>query len=223
MLKQTIYTGHLAKIHTKESPVTLLRSFTSVKDFDSIGERSWYSFNWKPTVLNESKISQALDQASGFYPFLMRESSDRFILLSTHQTVVQAFLRSCRLETVIEYPRVDIVKLVEIVSKPSDSQGRAYRLGAVFAAVEGYGQKLKTIAFWGEDIGEATLFQDMMPAVLPFRAALRDVRTDREIASIGSGGEVSFYYRGLGHLDQTDRLFRYLTNIKTISWSIPHE
>jgi hypothetical protein len=221
MLKQAIYTGHLAKLHGVKSVAGLFRGARGVGDFEPLGDRKWYSFNWlAPANLNLHLDAGALAGQANSYPFILRESSDRFILLSTHHSIVQAFFRWCGVEPQLEYPRVNIIDLVSAVIRPPEDQGRIYRLGAVFAAVEGYGRMLKTVAFWGDDIGDAGLFQEVASKISPFRTALRDIRTDREIVSIGSGGEVSFFYRGLGHLDQTDRLFRFLTGLELISWGI---
>lgn len=222
MIKHAIFTGHLAKLHAKTSPSSIFRASKSVTDFQAMGDRRWYHFSWTPpSSLAGGLTTDQADQTS--YPFILRESSDRFILLSTHQTLVQAFFKACKMESYIEYPRVNVTELVRRVSYHHDTQGRPYRLGTVFAAVDGFGRALKTIAFWGDDIGDTALFQDLESKLSPFRAALRDTRSDREIASIGSGGEVSFFYRGLGHLDQTDRLFKYLTHLNLISWDTKSE
>lgn len=224
MPRQAVYTGHLAKVHGASSVAGLFRGARGVQEFEVLGDRKWYSFLWQaPENLKLHLDLGTPSAAASAYPFILRESSDRFILLSTHHSVVQAFFRWCSVDAQIEYPRVNIIELVSAVTNPGDDQGRTYRLGAVFAAVEGYGRTLKTIAFWGDDIGDAGLFQQVAPRIAPFRAALRDIRSDREITSIGSGGEVSLFYRGLGHLDQTDRLFRYLTDLNLISWGISHE
>lgn len=224
MTKQAIYTGNLAKLHGSASPAAIFRGVRSVSAFEVLRERKWFSFAWTPPadLSLHPEVAAAAGGVPVSYPFLLRESSDRFILLSTHHSVVQAFLRACGVESVIEYPRVNIVQLVSAVTSTTQAEGRSYRLGAVFAAAEGYGRSLKTVAFWGDDLGDASLFREISPKLAPFRAAVRDVRSDREIASIGSGGEVSLFYRGLGHLDQTDRLFRYFTDLDLISWGISH-
>ena len=223
MTRQAIYTGHLAKLHGNTSPASIFRDVRSVSDFEVLRERKWFTFVWKPPASVALHAEALTGGGPATYPFLLRESSDRLILLSTHTTIVQSFFRACGIESMIEYPRVNIVQLVSAVTAPAEPEGRIYRLGAVFAAAEGYGRSLKTVAFWGDDLGDARLFREISPKLAPFRAAVRDVRTDREIASIGSNGEVSLFYRGLGHLDQTDRLFRFFTHLDLITWGVSHD
>jgi hypothetical protein len=223
MIKKAIYTGNLAKLHGVRSPATIFGDVHNVAEFEVLRERKWFSFVWNPPSNLSLLAEVAASGGQSCYPFLLRESNDRFILLSTHHSIVQAFFRACRIESLIEYPRVNVVQLVSAVTTPMQAEGRSYRLGAVFAAAEGYGRSLKTVAFWGDDLGDAGLFREMSSKLAPFRAAVRDVRTDREIASVGSGGEVSLFYRGLSHLDQTDRLFRFFTDLDLISWGLSHE
>ena len=89
-------------------------------------------------------------------------------------------------------------------------------------SLEGYGRSLRTIGLWGDDIADAKFFHEVRDRILAYRVSLRDTKTDREVASIGSQGEVSFYYRGISHLDQTDRLLKFLTALSAITWSGTH-
>jgi len=224
MLKNAFYAGYLARLHGPKAPATLFGQHEKVSQFDVIRERRWFSFLWSPSIeiKFDRKEQQAVPQANS-YPFMLRESRDRFILVSTHHSVVQAFLRECGVESQIEYPRIDVIQLVSQLAHPSDETGRAYRMGNVFASIEGFGRALRTIGLWGDDIADASLFSDLSPRISPYRVTLRDPRSDREIASVGSGGEMTFFYRGVNQLDQTDKLFRFLSEQHFIAWGITRE
>ncbi|MBX3599980.1 MAG: hypothetical protein KF863_05120 [Rubrivivax sp.] len=195
----------------------MLSRLRSVSDLEAVRENRWYSFQWRSKAIVRTDHSGPTASIPD-YPFILRQSSDRFIVMSSHAMVVQAFFRQTRLDAVTEFPRVNVGSIVDNLTE-AGADGREYRMGLLFGSLEGYGRSLRTIGLWGDDIADAKFFHDIRNRIGPFRISLRDTKVDREIASIGSQGEVSLYYRGLSHLDQTDRLLKYLTGLSAISWS----
>jgi hypothetical protein len=220
MLSKQVYAGTLARFLHQERPVTVLSKLRSVSEFQTLRERKWFSFNWRARAFIRTEQSGP-ELAQPEYPFILRQSNDRFVVLSTHAMIVQAFFRQTRLDTVSEFPRVNVGAVVSNLTG-AGIEGREYRMGMLFGSLEGYGRSLRTIGLWGDDIADAKFFHEVRDRISAYRVSLRDTKTDREVASIGSQGELSFFYRGLSHLDQADRLLTYLTRLSAITWSGGH-
>jgi hypothetical protein len=127
------------------------------------------------------------------YEFLLRESQEdtaRMVLVSSHLELIQHLLGVVSAGDEIRRPRIDVRALVQ---KLVDAPER-YRLAAVFARVDGFGQALRAISFYGAVIGGASLFTDALPAIDPHRVFLRDARTGVEVLSVASRGELSFTF-----------------------------
>lgn len=220
MLRKLVYAGHLLRFLSEEKPERTLSRIRTLADLEELREKKWFSFNWKPKQqIRSDHFDSSLTNDTPNYPFIFRQSSDRLILVSSHAAVVDSFLRRTRLSDISEFPRVDIRRVVDHLAYGDAGNGREYRMGVLFASLEGYGRALRTIGLWGDDIADARFFNEINSELTPYRVSIRDVRSDREVASIGSQGEVNFYYRGFAHLDQIDRLFKYLTNLNAIAWS----
>lgn len=220
MLNKQIYSGHLARLVHHEKPLDVLRRLRSVSGVEPLRDGKWYTFSWAPKYSVRNEYGDGVE-ATREQPcqFIVRQSSDRFMLLSTHGTIVEAFFRQARMSDLIEFPRIDIGAIVNHLSGTESADGREYRMGVLFGQLEGYGRALRTIGLWGDDIANAQFFYQIRHQISAYRVSIRDTRSDREVASVGSQGEVSFYYRGLIQLDQTDRLMKFLTGLNVISWS----
>jgi hypothetical protein len=96
-------------------------------------------------------------------------------------------------------------------------------MGALHARVEGYGNSLRSLALYGNDLAESKLFFELLPQITPFRVHLRDVRLGYEVLSIGSKGEVGFFYRAYESLKDVDRALTYLTQGGYLSWPFGEE
>ena len=144
------------------------------------------------------------------YEFLLRESQEaasRLIVVSSHVELVEHLLDMGGMAREAHRPSIDVRGLVQtIVSAPDD-----YRLAAVFARVDGFGQALRSVNFYGSDIGAASLFTDSLTLVDPHRVQLRLARSGVEVLGIGSRGELSFVFneRRTG-VANVDAALRYL-------------
>lgn len=215
--------GQLYRMRVSESAVSMLAKLVDVQDMQAVIDGAWYCFNWTLShtrrPIDRQKATELIP--GNPYPFVIREGRDRFMLLSTHAELVTAFLAENGLDQKLDKPRIAVGKLVSDLVSPECAEGSqsgaSYRLGTVFATLDGYGRALRTMAFWGDDIGNATLFHDLLKELAVYRITLRDLRKEVEIASIGSNGEVSFYFGGVGHMNRVDDLFRYMKN-KYILW-----
>jgi len=127
------------------------------------------------------------------YHFLHRQSGGRFLLVSSHTGLDEKLIAATGGRVSATRPTVDIPKLVkELTSTP----GR-FVMSALWARVEGFGQALRAMSLYGNDLATSALFVGLLPQLVPHRLQLRDVATRVEIVSIASRGEVGFTYSGV--------------------------
>jgi hypothetical protein len=93
-------------------------------------------------------------------------------------------------------------------------------MSSVHAKVEGYGESLRNIGFYGDDIGEAMLFRDIVPKLIPSVVQLRDTIKKREIMSVGIDGSVRFPYFGPYTLSDVDAALRFLSQNDFLRWQV---
>lgn len=218
--------GNLFRQRNNLSFATWAQQIQDVQFADKVGDGGWHLYNWRTS--EEVGFSQDNDinkpDSTGFYsyPLLIREVEDRFMVVSIHSSVIQAFINRKRLARQIEKPDINISSIVQNSVFPSDvegqSKGNAFRLAAVYAHVDGFGLSLQKISLFGEDICNANLIKDILKYLNPYRVTLRDIRASSEILSIGSTGEISFYYKGPISLDKVDRAMAFIRRGNYIQW-----
>jgi hypothetical protein len=205
--------GFLQRLDEDQSVRELLSERAELTDWKTLIEGDWYEFQWKT------------DQ--GLVPFVLREGHDRFLLLSHDQRIVTALLEGLGLAARVRRPKMLVAKFVQNsvapVNQPNTSFSRQYRISNVFASVDGYGRSLQTVALWGDDLLGAELFLTLLKDLKPYRVTARDLRGSGDIASIGSLGEVNFYYSNSVQLRRVDTFFRHLKRGGYIRWGTTDE
>lgn len=139
--------------------------------------------------------------------FLFRRSNYGGVLVSTSSDLVIPMLPVISEGRPLYAPRVNVPKLVQdIVARPGP-----YVLGVVYAKVFGDGHSLRSIALYGADLGDSSLFGSILKSLWPFRVSLRSVSEDSEVASISARGELSFQYKEADSLKRVDALLAHLS------------
>jgi hypothetical protein len=176
--------------------------------------RGWSRLIWSTTSAMAGEVTMG---AQGFsYPFLFRLSGqpDHGLLLSFHGPLVETFLELTSAKPKVYCPAVDIPRLVEDLIT-----ARVYAMSAIHARVEGPGQSLRTMSFYGSDVGDSTVLTGLLPKLTPYRTNLRRKAGGNELLSIGSRGEASFNYHGKNSLDDVDQVLDFLRTHHYIDWS----
>jgi len=177
----------------------------------TVGKWSELAFTTTEPLMPENVITDSYS-----YTFLARESEEddaRLILVGPHGDMVERLLERASMQNDARRPRVDVAGLVRrLVAEPD-----RYRLSAVFARADGFGQALRSVAFYGSDVAGASLFTDALAAVEAYRVQLREQRTGIEVLSVGSRGELSFIFSGNNRaLSKVDKALGFLK--RWISW-----
>lgn len=221
ILERKHYAGAMYRATSDISPIqSLCSSLTHIQISDySPGPWRIMEYNSARPLLNEPEIGREFYT----YPFLIRESQDRFILLSHDEVLVSEIINKPVLANLLQRPKINIADLVRDIVSPLGQNGRKYLMSGAWAAVDGQGKRLKTLSFFGDDLAESELFCSLLkmetPCVVsPYRVVLRDIKTKAEIVSVGSNGELSIYLRGTQHLAALDELMKFLTRSGYVTW-----
>jgi len=191
-----------------------LKQYKSVKIFEQ-EVKGWFALQ----LTSEEPLNRENnnDNILYTYNYLLRRGKDgRYLIVSNHFDLVTSLLDIHHFSKKLSNPDINIIMLVnDLEKKPS-----VYTMSAVFARIEGYGQALRSIAFYGSDLAEASLFQRLLPDVIPSRVTLRDVTTRTDVLSLGSHGEISFQYNGSKSLYDVDLALRFLSERDYLKWEI---
>lgn len=171
---------------------------------------------WHNLLLTSSEplLDEVRLETKYVYPFLLRQSGNRFLLVSSQAILVDFLLERSSLKRRLFCPAIDVADLArELTASPT-----RYVMSAVFARVEAYGQSLRTIALYGSDVGDSTLFKEVLTGLQAYRVTLRRVESGQEIISVGSRGEISFPFSGKASLVRVDDGLRFLNQANHIHW-----
>lgn len=174
---------------------------------------------WSHLVLSSRQplLGEAGVEAEVFrYRFLFRTGkNNRALVLGMKQSLVLLLLSRLGVIDNTHAPSVMINALVEdFILQP----GSRYLLGAIVARVEGYGNRLRTLILYGDDLGSTTLVKSLADTLSPYRATLRRFAGRQEVISIGSHGEVNFQYTDTQSLREADRSLAFLSSKGFIDW-----
>lgn len=219
------YSGQLLRLRNEEKFPVVVRRLENVVPVEGTSTRGWHVFEWTTNFDAGVETRRVSDNGNEFtYWLLVREVEERFLLASTHADIVQQFINSNRLTRAVEKPLIDVASLVKQTIFPAegevDNSGTPYRLGALYAAVDGFGRSVRTVSLFGDDLGGATMVRGMLEYLNPFRVTLRDIRNDQEVLSISTQGEMNFYYRGAGSLDAVDKALAHIRRGNYIHWRL---
>lgn len=156
------------------------------------------------------------------YTYLLCRSSvpNHAVLLGHSAHLVDRFVEAVGLHRFVFSPAVHVEDIVTLFMEPGEAPPPPYLLSNIFAKVEGYGQSLRTVAFWGADLGDATHFfnEHIRKKTTAFRIEIRDVETGHPVMSMGSRGEVNFTYAGVESLKDLMKAIKFFADHKMIQW-----
>lgn len=217
------YSGLLLRLKTEHGFPVVAERLADVTHRGPVSAHGWHLYEWVSEFdagVDARGVSEDGDRY--VYPLLLREVEERFLLASTHSEVVQQFITRNRLARSIERPVIDIGGVVResiFPSTPEFSAGASsYKMGALYASVDGFGRSVRTISLFGDDLANAGVVRDMLKYLNPFRVALRETRNEQEVLSISTQGEISFYFRGAASLDGVDKALAHVRRGNFIHW-----
>ncbi|MEC5407571.1 hypothetical protein VOM14_18650 [Paraburkholderia sp. MPAMCS5] len=217
------YSGLLLRLKTEEAFPAVASRLPDVEYHGAIASHGWHLFNWTTDFDAGVEHRDQADDGRFIYPLLLRDVEERFLLASIHSDIVQQFLGRMRLTKNVERPLIDVAGLVKDSVFPDGDPSVAtttYRMGSLYASVDGYGRSVRTLSLFGDDLGSAGLVRDILKHLNPYRVTLREVRSEQEVLSLSTQGEISFYYRGATSLEAVDKALSHVRRGNFIHWRV---
>lgn len=139
--------------------------------------------------------------------YFLRLSRRRFLLVGPEPTLVTRLLQHVGIEWMVTRPPIDVHRVaLDFVARPSE-----YCLGGVWARVEGYGQSLRTMGVFGNDLADTALFKELLSTLSCYQLRLRDVRRNTEVLTVGSRAEIGLTYTSPKNLVDAEAALGFLS------------
>src|SRR5579863_9700934 len=192
-----------------ESPVRALQR----ADLEKGGNLSFigivHGTSWEHFLF---KSEQALRPEDGVgpceYPIICRRSGSRVLMLSIAREIIEHLVRN-DLEKIFspQLRRVSIA--VDGLVKGIARKPTLYALSFAHARVPAFGNSLRSISFYGDDLAEASLFREQIDLMVFFTCGLKEAAGGAEIVRLGGDGTISFFMSA-SRLSEVERALGFL-------------
>jgi hypothetical protein len=153
------------------------------------------------------------------YHMLARRSGTRLLLLATHKEVAEHLIDR-RLQSLFR-PRLRAVMIgVDQLVKALTHKPTTYAVSLAHARVPAFGAVLRTMSFYGDDLGQASLFRNQLDLMVFYTCGLRHSRGGNEIVRLGAEGFVSFYLHAPSKVREVEEVLRFLRTYGYLSTEI---
>lgn len=172
---------------------------------NTLGSSKWERYVYHsliPLAMEDPSI-----QGPYTYVIFCRRDHNQMILSSTVRSVVDVLVdRLFELGSPLRRVLIQVDRLVrELTEHPMN-----YVLSSVHARVPAFGTSLRAISFYGDDVGEASLFRDNMSLASFYVCGIRLAAGGSELARFGSDGMISFLLTSPDRLQEVNSVFSFL-------------
>lgn len=143
------------------------------------------------------------------YSIFCRRSGGKVLLLGEALSIVDSLLRQEAASGKSPKLRRMSIAVDSLVKALAGSPGR-YLLSRVDALVPG-GQNLRSISFYGDDIGEAELFKSHLNVLQCYGCGLREVSEKPEILRLVNRGIISFQFSGSKRIIEVEKALSFVS------------
>lgn len=212
---QSSQQGYLYSWIDEEGPITRslllncdrLRFLSSIIDGDANRETGWEKFHFSSS---SPLLGEVRGQGDYRYEILCRRSGQRVLLLAKEREIIEDLVAKYLTRIFVPNLRPVSIRIGDLVSllvnKPTN-----YSLTRVYARVPGFGTSLNAISFYGDDLANAKMFRDTLPAINCTTCGLAELGGRGEVVIVGTNGRVTFAMGGVERLDEVERALGYLS------------
>lgn len=143
------------------------------------------------------------------YPIVARRSGARLLLLGPRRDIVEYIITN-NLNIFISPPFRHVSIAVDGLAKSIVANPAIYVLSFVHARVPAFGASLRSVSFYGDDLGEASLFCDNIEYMNVFTCGLRRAVGGPELLRVSGDGMVSFHYSDPQKVFEVEKVLSYL-------------
>jgi hypothetical protein len=176
-----------------ESPLRALQraDIEGVRNFSFV--KVVHGTNWEHFVFRSEKPLR-LEDGTGpcEYPIICRRSGSRVLMLSVAREIVEHLVKNDFEQAFSpQLRRVSIA--VDDLVKGIARRPTLYALSFAHAKVPAFGNSLRGVFYYGDDLAEASLFRDQIDLMVFFTCGLKEAAGGAEIVRLGGDGTVSFF------------------------------
>ncbi len=183
-----------------------------------IGSSSWEEFEF---TSKEPLRGEDESVVSGPYRYVVicRRSGPRMAMLSLNRRIVDRLAERLVAEVfAIRLRRVSIA--VDALVKGLVERPTQYCLSFIYARVPAFGASLRNISFYGDDLGEASVFRENVHLLNVFVCGLRRTEGGSEILRLTSDGRISFNMQSPEKVLEVEEVLRFLRKDEYLSTDI---
>jgi len=146
------------------------------------------------------------------YPLVVRKSGEKVILLSYTRKIVDHCINNIFPRTFSKFARFLPIEINSLVKHLAYNPNR-YVISFVHARVQAYGEALRAVSFYGDDVAEVPLFRENLGFFSCYTCGLRDVTGGGELIRLGNDGYISFNYAKSDHGKKIDLVLSYISSL----------
>jgi hypothetical protein len=143
------------------------------------------------------------------YAVICRRSGPRLLVLAEHSRITEEVINKEFSRTFRPHLR-SVSILIDPLVKALTKSPTIYALTYAHARVPGELSDLKTLSFYGDDLGSAALFGELLENLIFINCGLKLAAKGKEIVRLGTNGAVSFFPINKQRLDDVERILRFL-------------
>jgi hypothetical protein len=200
--------GTLLEWPVREIERAQLEQCTALQYKGPIGDSRWEEF----TFVSEQPLRGEEDRGrDGPFRYLVvcRRSGRRIAILSLSRRIVDRLTARLVSEVfALRFRRVTIA--VDSLVKALVEHPTVYSLSFACARAPAFGAALRNVSFYGDDLGEASLFRENLHLLNCFVCGIRAVSGGSEIVRLNSDGRISFKMPKPDTVRQVEHVLRFL-------------
>lgn len=143
------------------------------------------------------------------YPVFCRRSAARILLMSLSRKIVEHMLDNNLADIFFPKPRYVSIAVDHLV-KALVKQPTIYAISFIHARLPAFGASLRAASFYGDDLGEASIFRENVNLMNCFSCGLRSAAGRREIVRLGTDGSISFKMYSDKTVTEVESILRFL-------------
>ena len=198
-----------------------LLSSTNMKFIGEIDQSQWEELELYSEIPLRREDTELIKKPY-IYPVISRRSGTRVILMSYTRKMIEHVLNVDLSDIFYPKPRYVPIAVDELV-KSITRHPTIYTLSFVHARIPAFGTSLRSASFYGDDLGDASLFSENVALMNCFVCGLRPAKGGPEIVRLGTDGSISFYMTSPQKVREVENVLMYLRKEGYLSTQIWEE
>ena len=166
-----------------------------------------YEFHSETSFLDEESLGE---KGPFIYKLVCRRAGPQLLAMARDKRIIDyLWLNDLREAVGSRLSRIPI-KVDDLVKLVARSPGK-YVLSSVYARVPAYGEFLRAVSFFGDDIAEAPVFRENLSLWTCYSCGVRNVVGGSEIVRLGTEGNVNFLFSGHQSAKRVDEVLGFVS------------